>query len=101
VYTVPLEADMNRVAPDGAFAVYRTRDAGKRWRRLTKGLPQRLAWHTVLREGLATDAHDPAGIYVGTTTGQLYASPDDGESWSLIADRLPPVLSVEASGGAR
>jgi hypothetical protein len=94
VYTVPLEADTNRVASAGAFAVYRTRDAGKTWRRLTKGLPQKGAWHTVLREGLATDANDPAGVYVGTTTGELYGSRDGGASWSTLATSLPPILSV-------
>lgn len=96
VYTVPLEADSNRVAPGGRFAVYRTRDGGRRWQRLSKGLPQKGAWHTVLREGLATDGRDPAGMYVGTTTGQLYASRDDGDSWSAIATTLPPILSVNA-----
>lgn len=96
VYTVPLEADSNRVASKGAFAVYRTRDAGKRWQRLTKGLPQKDAWFTVLREGVTTDDADPAGVYVGTTTGHLYGSRDDGDSWHLIASTLPPILSVDA-----
>ncbi|MBI2077873.1 MAG: exo-alpha-sialidase [Euryarchaeota archaeon] len=100
VYTVPLEGDTNRVAAGGAFAVYRTRNAGNRWQRLGRGLPQAGAWHTVLREGLATDAEERAGVYVGTTTGQLYASRDDGDSWALIADRLPPILSVNAGPGA-
>lgn len=96
VYTVPLEADTNRVAPGGAFAVYRTRDGGRRWQRLAKGLPQNGAWFTVLREGLATDRREPAGVYVGTTTGQLYASRDEGDSWTSIAETLPPILSVTA-----
>lgn len=98
VYTVPLEADTNRVAPGGAFAVHRTRDGGKRWQRLSRGLPQKGAWFTVLREGLATDGGDPAGVYVGTTTGHVYASRDEGESWTLLAGKLPPVLSVNAFG---
>lgn len=96
VYTVPLEADTNRVTSGGKFAVYRTRDTGKRWQRLSKGLPQKDAWHTVLREGLSTDQADPAGVYVGTTTGQLYASRNDGNSWAKIADGLPPIMSVHA-----
>lgn len=96
VYTVPLEADSNRVAPKGAFAVYRTRDGGRRWQRLTKGLPQKDAWYTVLREGLATDNEDPAGVYVGTTTGRVFATRNDGDSWTAIATGLPPVLSVTA-----
>lgn len=96
VYVVPLEGDFNRVAKDGSFAVWRTRDGGKRWQMLSKGLPQRGAWFTVLREGLATDAQDPSGVYVGTTTGQVYASRDEGQNWALLADHLPQVVSVAA-----
>lgn len=97
VYTVPLVADMNRVTIGGAMAVHRTQDGGKSWDRLTKGLPQKNAWLTILRDGMATDGKDPAGLYVGTTTGQLYASRDEGDSWTTISETLPPVLSVSAS----
>lgn len=79
------------------FSVYRTDDAGKRWRRLTKGLPKgpgvRLG---VLRHALATDSKDPVGVYVGTSTGQLFASRDRGDSWQLMADFLPSIYSVTA-----
>lgn len=95
-YSVPLVGDYNRVMPGGAMAVYRTTNGGKKWQKLTKGLPQKDAWFTVLRDGLRTDTNDPAGVYVGTTTGQLYASRDAGDSWTLIADHLPQVQSVEA-----
>ena len=97
VYTVPLVGDFNRVTADGAMAVYRTRNAGKSWKRLAKGLPQKGAYHTVLREGMATDDEEKAGIYVGTTTGQLYASRNDGDSWTTLAETLPPILSVSTS----
>lgn len=96
VYTVPLVADMQRTTHDGAMAVWRTRDGGKKWARLSKGLPQRNAWLTVLREGLATDGNDPAGVYVGTTGGHLWASRDEGAAWAPIAEHLPPILSVRA-----
>jgi photosystem II stability/assembly factor-like uncharacterized protein len=95
-YAVPLVGDYNRVTPKGAMAVFRTTNGGKRWERLSKGLPQRDAWFTVLRDGMRADDGDPAGLYVGTTTGQLYGSRNDGNSWSLIADHLPQVQSVEA-----
>jgi hypothetical protein len=96
LYTVPLVADMNRVTPGGAMAVHRTQDGGKTWERLSKGLPQKNAFHTILREGLAVDGKDPLGVYVGTTTGELYASRDEGESWTAVAEHLPPILSVSA-----
>ncbi|HUR69779.1 MAG TPA: exo-alpha-sialidase [Candidatus Thermoplasmatota archaeon] len=97
VYTVPLEADVNRVTPGGALSVYRTDNAGKSWKPLTKGLPKKGAFLTVLREGMATDGKDPAGLYVGTTGGHLFASRDDGRSWDTLAQMLPPILSVQAT----
>ena len=95
-YAVPLEGDYNRVVPRGAMAVYRTTDGGKRWERLAKGLPQKDAWYTILRDGMRTDTNDPAGVYVGTTTGQVFFSRNGGDSWNLLAENLPPVQSVEA-----
>lgn len=80
------------------FTVYRTRNAGEQWEPLTQGLPAgpgvRLG---VLRHGLCTDRLDPCGVYVGTNTGQLFASRDCGDNWQLIADFLPPIYSVTAT----
>jgi len=96
VYSVPLEGDYNRVVPNGAMAVYRTTNGGKQWDRLTRGLPQKNAYYTILRDGMRTDTNDPAGVYVGTLTGELYFSRNDGDSWALMADNLPGIQSVEA-----
>jgi hypothetical protein len=49
----------------------------------------------VLRQAMATDTLAPAGIYFGTNTGELFASSDEGESWTMIARHLPPITSVE------
>ena len=49
----------------------------------------------VLREAMAVDALDSCGVYFGTTGGQVYASPDAGDSWAPIVRDLPAVLSVE------
>lgn len=97
VYVLPLEGDFNRVTKDGAVAVYRRQPNGKGWDKLTKGLPQSGAYLTILRDGMATDQHDPAGVYFGTQQGQVYGSRDDGETWSLIAQNLPPIMSVSAA----
>src|SRR5438552_351984 len=74
-FVVPLTSDEFRCTPDGRFRVYRTTDEGASWQALEKGLPQDNAWLTVLRDGFAADALDPAGLYVGTRTGEVFASP--------------------------
>ena len=96
-YIVPLESDGFRCVPEGKLRVYRTRDAGRSWRPLTRGLPQAGAYETVLRDALATDTRDPAGVYFGTRSGRVFGSRDDGVSWKCIADGLPPVVCVKAA----
>ena len=96
-YVIPLDAGHGRVMPEGRAAVWRTQDAGETWRRLDDGLPQQGAHVGVLREGMAIDTHDDPGVYFGTSTGQLFASADAGESWSEIASYLPPIRSVEVA----
>jgi hypothetical protein len=48
-----------------------------------------------LRDATSVDRLDSCGIYYGTTGGQVYVSPDSGDTWTAIAKYLPPVLSVE------
>ena len=96
VFLVPLNGDIKgRYMPDAKTAVYRTRDGGDTWTAQREGLPQQNAFFGVLRQALATDAQSPAGVYFGTSTGQLYASTDEGDRWSCITDTLPPIYSVE------
>jgi photosystem II stability/assembly factor-like uncharacterized protein len=83
--------------PDGKAAVWRTRDAGSSWQRIDNGLPQDDAYIGVLREGMAADAYDVPGYYFGTSTGQVFASADDGDSWTEIASYLPAISSVEVA----
>jgi hypothetical protein len=95
IYVVPEESDEYHMSVGGEFAVWRSRDAGENWEKLTKGLPKQ-ARLVVLRDALAADSLDEAGLYAGTNTGQLFYSRDAGDSWELLADYLPPILSVEA-----
>jgi len=85
-----------RTSPGGRPAAYVTRDAGESWRRLDNGLPER-GWLTVKRQAMTTDAHDPVGIYFGTTSGEIWASADEGDTWTQIAAHLPEIYSVEVA----
>jgi photosystem II stability/assembly factor-like uncharacterized protein len=97
VYIVPLQSDEFRIVPEAKLRVYRTKNAGKSWEPLADGLPQSNAYESVLRDGLAADTHDPAGIYFGTRSGKLFGSADAGESWKEIAPALPPICCVKAA----
>jgi photosystem II stability/assembly factor-like uncharacterized protein len=96
-YIVPIESDAFRCTPEGRLRVYRTRDAGKSWQPLTRGLPQKDALETVLRDALATDSLPKAGVYFGTRSGKLFASRDSGTSWTKVADGLPPIVCVKTA----
>jgi len=96
-YLLPLEGAGYRCTPGGRCVVWRTEDAGASWSPLTVGLPQSDAHITVLRDAFTTDGEEPAGLYFGTRSGEVYGSADDGDSWQLLAAHLPPVLSVRAA----
>jgi len=96
-YIVPIESDEYRCTPEGKLRVYRTRNGGGSWEALTRGLPQKNALETVLRDGLAADSLDPAGIYFGTRSGKVYGSNDEGKSWQLILEGVPAVVCVKAA----
>jgi hypothetical protein len=96
-YVIPLDPGHGRCVPDGRAAVWRTRDAGASWQRLDRGLPQGDAHLGVLREGMAIDSLDVPGLYFGTSTGQVFASADEGESWNEAAGYLPGISSVEVA----
>jgi photosystem II stability/assembly factor-like uncharacterized protein len=96
LYLLPLNGDSaGRYAPDGKAAVWRTRDGGGTWEDLRDGLPQGNTYFGVLRQAMATDRLEPAGVYFGTSTGALFASADEGDSWTCVAQHLPTILSVE------
>lgn len=79
----------------GEVAVYRSKDGGRDWERLTKGLPKKK--HTaVLRDAMALDAQETPGVYFGTTTGEVYYSGDMGEKWSKIFDGAGRIQGVSS-----
>ncbi|HEY4356280.1 MAG TPA: sialidase family protein [Acidobacteriaceae bacterium] len=95
VFVVPIKSDAEHFPPEGKLRVYRSRSGGEEWEPMTSGLPQENCYVNVLRDAMAVDTLDDCGVYFGTTGGQVYCSPDGGETWSAIVHDLPAVLSVE------
>jgi photosystem II stability/assembly factor-like uncharacterized protein len=95
IYVVPIKSDSEHYPPEGKLRVYRSRIGGDEWEALTSGLPQENCYVNVLRSAMAVDTLPACGVYFGTTGGQVYASPDGGDTWTTIVHDLPPVLSVE------
>ncbi len=95
VYVVPITSDSHHFPPDGKLRVFRSRSGGNEWEPLSKGLPQSDCYVNVLRDAMAVDSLDECGVYFGTTGGQVYVSPDAGNTWKPIVRDLPAVLSVE------
>jgi photosystem II stability/assembly factor-like uncharacterized protein len=86
-----------RTSPGGRPAAYCTRDAGRTWQRQDRGLPREQAWFTVKRQAFSCDTCDAVGLYFGTTSGELWTSPDAGNDWKLLAAHLPEIYSVVAA----
>ncbi|MEX0365197.1 MAG: WD40/YVTN/BNR-like repeat-containing protein [Ruegeria sp.] len=96
IWTLPLNGDsIGRYPPDAAAAVWRSCDGGQSWQDHRQGLPQEGCFFTVLRQAMAGDTRDPAGIYFGTNSGSVFASTDEGASWDEVARHLPTILAVE------
>src|SRR3984957_17155799 len=97
VYIVPVESDEFRCACDGRLRVYRTRNNGASWEPLMRVLPQKRAYETVLRDAMTADSFDPAGIFFGTRSGQLFGSRDEGRTWEKMLEGLPSVVCVRSA----
>ena len=96
VWVFPLNGDtQGRFPPGASAAIWRSRNGGVEWKALQNGLPDKNCFFTVLRQALAVDREGSAGVYFGTNSGSVFASKDEGDSWSEIARHLPTILSVE------
>jgi photosystem II stability/assembly factor-like uncharacterized protein len=98
IFICPLQSDEQRFFKYGKLRVYRSTNGGDSWSASSKGLPSEgdPQFVSVLRDAMACDEHDPAGVYVGTTMGEVWASNDAGESWSKLPGNLPRIESVRA-----
>jgi hypothetical protein len=95
LFVVPLLSDENRVVPDGALKIWRSRDHGRSWRAMTAGLPQKEHFVGVLRDAMTADPFSPAGIYLGTTGGEVFHSNNDGENWQKLPAQFPRITTLK------
>ncbi len=91
---VPEIKDEKRIPVGGKLVVTRTRDGGQTFDVLTRGLPQDHAYDVVYRHALAIDRTGER-LAFGSTTGGLWVSEDQGDSWTCVTHTLPPVYAVQ------
>jgi photosystem II stability/assembly factor-like uncharacterized protein len=96
LFVAPLQADEQRVFKDGKARIYKSTDGGATWAGKSKGLPNEPQYVGILRDAMAVDPHDPAGVYFGTTMGEVFASNDAGESWLKLPGQYPRIECVRA-----
>ncbi|MBL8301072.1 MAG: exo-alpha-sialidase [Rhodanobacteraceae bacterium] len=89
---VPAVKDECRIPVDAKLSVARTRDGGRSFDSLRAGLPPQ-SYDLVYRHGLAV-SRDGGLLAMGSTTGGLWLSADQGDSWRTLSLNLPPIYAV-------
>ena len=89
----PATKDEKRIPVDGRVVVARTRDGGKTFDVLRNGLPQEHAYDLTYRHSLDVDESGDR-LAFGSTTGTLWVTEDQGESWRTVSKHLPPIWAV-------
>ncbi len=90
---VPAHSDQKRAPISGEVVVTRTRDGGKTFQILREGLPQTYAYDLVYRHALAL-ADDGNQLAFGSTTGNLWVTANQGDTWHAVAQHLPPIYAT-------
>jgi photosystem II stability/assembly factor-like uncharacterized protein len=96
---VPAIKDEKRIPVDGKVVVGRTRDGGASFEILRNGLPQDHAYDITFRHALDIDESGDCLVF-GSTTGSVYVTEDQGDSWITITEHLPPVYTVRFAPGS-
>ncbi len=92
-WLVPGVKDECRVPVNAKLLVNKTIDGAKSFSAKSAGLPSEPSYDLIFRHALDVDATGDR-LVIGSTTGNLWASDDGGESWRHLSAFLPPIAAV-------
>ena len=90
---VPAVKDECRIPVDNKLVVNRTVDGGDSFQALSTGLPQEPSYDLIYRHCLEVDT-DGRTLMMGSTSGNLWASADGGESWQTLSTNLAEIHCI-------
>ena len=96
---VPAVKDEVRIPVGGQLSVTRTRNGGASCDVLTAGLPQEHCYDLVYRHALDIDGTGDQ-LAFGSTTGHLWTTTNQGDSWRQLPYHLPPIYAVRYASRA-
>ncbi|MGH7932659.1 MAG: WD40/YVTN/BNR-like repeat-containing protein [Candidatus Binataceae bacterium] len=71
--------------------ITRSRDGGRTWEMLRGGLPSPERWQSAIEAMCLEEWGRTFSVFAATTAGEVYASDNGGDNWSLIASGLAPI----------
>jgi hypothetical protein len=81
--------------PEGAdTAIYRSKNQGDSWERLSGGLPN---YFKIAPRAVVGDPEDPDSFLFGMTDGSVWLTEDCGEHFRQIITGLPQVMSIRVA----
>lgn len=90
---VPAQKDEYRVPVGGKLVVTETRDGGHSYVQHDTGLPKADCWDLIYRHAVVADGSGMR-VAMGSTTGNLWLSADEGRNWQHLSAHLPPIAAL-------
>ena len=90
LFLIPLESSEKRSMREGKLLVWSRRRGESKWEPIGDVVPDEQRHVSVLRDGMSVDTMDPYGLYIGTSSGEVFCSLDRGVTW---ATSTRPALS--------
>ena len=92
-FFAPAQKDECRLPVDARLVVTETGDGGSSFRSLSQGLPQDDSYDLIYRHALVADGSGQR-VAMGSTTGGLWVSGNEGADWQLLSAHLPPIACL-------